>query len=86
MLAKNAKAFAKRVKKSFMIGCDVLRISAFKIFQHRDTEIQRKIVKGNIIWNIIWQLYVDPLRRDDQKNTSLWKKEEKHFWMTFGKR
>ena len=48
MLAKNAKAFAKRVKKSFMIGCDVLRISAFKIFQHRDTETQRIIVNGEL--------------------------------------
>ena len=48
MLAKNAKAFAKRVKKSFMIGCDVLRISTFKIFQHRDTEAQRIIVIGEL--------------------------------------
>ena len=31
-----------------MIGCDVLRISAFKIFQHRDTETQRIIVIGEL--------------------------------------
>ena len=62
-MRKNAKAFAKRVKKSFVIGCDVLRISAFKIFQHRDTEAQRIIVIGDIL-DLYMQLYVDTKRRD----------------------
>ncbi len=79
MLAKNAKAFAKRVKKSFMIGCDVLRISAFKIFQHRDTGSEGSLVKGKIIWNIMWQLYVDPKRIDDQKTLRLGKKKKNIF-------
>ena len=37
-----------------MMGCDVLRISAFKIFQHRDTEAQRKIINWELYGNYMW--------------------------------
>ncbi len=37
-----------------MMGCDVLRISAFKFFQHRDTETQRIIINGELYGNYMW--------------------------------
>ena len=37
-----------------MIGCDVLIISTFKIFQHRDTKTQRKIINWELYGNYMW--------------------------------